>query len=318
MTKRDDARRPRARRAWLAAALLFAASASGACAGRSSGAVAAPPHQPAPVAPAASAAPVAGLGTPFPARDTHENLNAVLWMQSAVEYRAAALGAYARAQSLLDRALDRVDQTAALEQLGEPLPAPTAVILDVDETVLDNSPYQGEQVRQRATRFDQALWTRWVTAARADPIPGVVEFLTHARERGVKAVFVTNRDATTEKAATIENLRRLGLDANAENVLCSGERGWTRDKRVRRDFVAKQYRILLLIGDDLGDFVPVQGLSLDQRAKLLDEHKSYWQDRWVVVPNPAYGSWEVAIAAGAAEGDAGVLERKRAVVKGLP
>ncbi len=318
MTKSDEARRPGVRRAWLGAALLVAIAVSEACAGRNSGAVAATPPRPAPGAPVAGAPAVVGQGTPFPARDAHENLNAVLWMQSAVEYRAAALGAYARAQSLLDRALDRLDQTAALEQLGQPLPTPTAVILDVDETVLDNSPYQGEQVRRRATRFDQALWTRWVTAARADPIPGVVEFLTHARERGVKAVFVTNRDAATEKAATIENLRRFGLDANAENVLCSGERGWTRDKRVRRDFVAKQYRILLLIGDDLGDFVPVQGLSIEQRAKLLDEHKSYWQDRWVVVPNPAYGSWEAAVTAGAAEGDAAVLEQKRTLVKGLP
>lgn len=312
MTTLHDAWRRRARRAWPAGVLLLAVSMSAGCAARGTGAASATPPPPLPAQESHAG------GAPVPARNTHENLNAVLWMQSAVEYRAAALGAYARAQSLLDRALDSANHTAALEQLGEPLPAPTAVILDVDETVLDNSPYQGEQVRRNATRFDQALWTRWVSAARADPIPGAVAFLTHARDRGVKAVFVTNRDAATEKAATIENLRRLGLDANAENVLCAGERGWTRDKRVRRDAVAKQYRILLLIGDDLGDFVPVQGLSLDQRAKLLDDHQSYWQDRWVVVPNPAYGSWEAAVTTGAAEGDAGILERKRAVLKGLP
>lgn len=317
MTNLESSRRPDARRRWVIAAVLVASVASVACGGRGAGATVAPhPQGPAAVPPQAATPgqPVAARAAA--ARDTHENLNAVLWMQSSAEYRAAAIGTYARARMLLDLALDRADHTAALEQRGQPLPAPTAVILDVDETVLDNSPYQGEQVRRHATRFDGALWTQWVTAARAEPIPGVVEFLAHARDRGVKAVFVTNRDALTEKAATIENLRRLGLDANAENVLCAGERGWSRDKRVRRDFVAKQYRILLLIGDDLGDFVSVQGLSLEQRARLVDDHEQFWQDRWIVVPNPAYGSWEAAMATG--EDDEAVLQRKRALVKGLP
>lgn len=298
----------------LLAAVLVTWLASNACASRTGAAT-----QPAttPAVPAAAAAPAAGSVATTTPRDTHENLNAVLWMQTSAEYRAATIGAYARASALLDTALDQPDHTAALEQQDQPLPDAAAVVLDVDETVLDNSPYQGEQVRRRAAAFDADLWTRWVSSSRAEPIPGVVDFLAHARERGVKAVFITNRDALTEKAATIENLRRLGFEATAENVLCAGERGWTRDKRVRRDFVAKQYRILLLVGDDLGDFVSVQGLSLPQRAALLDRYKGYWEDRWVVIPNPAYGSWESAVTSGAS-GDDAVLERKRATTKGLP
>lgn len=295
----------------------------GGCAGRGSVASAPPPPsatRPAvpatePVAASRESTANAPAGAP---RDTHENLHAVLWMQQSAEYRAAAIGAYARAQLLLDRALEQPQHTAALEQAGQPLPMPTAVVLDVDETVLDNSPFQAEQVRRRAGRFNPSLWTQWVTQASAAPIPGVAEFLAHARERGVKTVFVTNRDALTEKTATIENLRRHGFDATAENVLCAGERGWTRDKRVRRDYVAKQYRILLLVGDDLGDFVTVQGLDVAQRASLIDKYATFWKDRWVVVPNPAYGSWEAAAAAGAGESDDAVLEHKRGLLRGVP
>lgn len=312
----------RGRRRAALASIVWVLTVHG-CAGR--GGVASAPPPPNAANPAARAVDPAGASRESSAnppagapRDTHENLHAVLWMQQSAEYRAAAIGAYARAQLLLDRALEQPQHTAALEQAGQPLPMPTAVVLDVDETVLDNSPYQAEQVRRRAASFNPSLWTQWVTKANAAPIPGVADFLAHARDRGVKAVFVTNRDSLTEKTATIENLRRHGFDATAENVLCAGERGWTRDKRVRRDYVAKQYRILLLVGDDLGDFVTVQGLDTSQRAALIDRYAAFWRDRWVIIPNPAYGSWEAAVAAGSGEGDEAVLEHKRGLLKGIP
>lgn len=253
-----------------------------------------------------------------PPRDTHENLNAVLWMQTSVEYRAVAIGAFAHARLLLDAALNDPTRSAALEQQGPDLPVPTAVVLDVDETVLDNSPYQAQQTLDRAGRFDPGLWTRWVRQASAEPIPGALEFLAYARSRGVKVLFVTNRDGVTEQDATVENLRRLGFQISADDVLCQGEQGWSRDKTARRAFVAKQYRILLLVGDDFGDFVSVAGAAPEARRALLDQHQAFLRDRWVVIPNPTYGSWESALLAGVADrSDAAMLQSKRAAMKGM-
>lgn len=272
----------------------------------------------APVAVAPPVQPVPAPAAAGPHRDTHENLNAVLWMQTAVEYRGATLGAYAHARTLLDAALNDPTRSAALEQQGQPLPVPTAVVLDVDETVLDNSPYQAQQTLDRAGRFDPALWTGWVKAAKADAIPGALEFLGYARSRGVKVILITNRDGATEQDATVENLRALGFEISADDILCPGEQGWTRDKTVRRAFVASQYRILVLVGDDFGDFVSVSGATTEARRALLAQHQAFLRDRWVVIPNPTYGSWESAVISGAPDrSDESLLKAKRAALRGM-
>jgi acid phosphatase len=269
-----------------------------------------------PPQPTSAAAATAQAG---PARDTHENLNAVLWMQTAVEYRGAALGAYAHARTLLDAALNDPARSAAIEQQGQPLPVASAVVLDVDETVLDNSPYQAQQTQEGAGRFDPASWNRWARMATAEAVPGALEFLHYARSRGVKVVLITNRHGPTEEGATVENLRKLGFEITADDIHCLEEQGWTRDKTARRALVAKQYRVLLLVGDDFGDFVSVSGATLEARRALLVQHQAFLRDRWVVIPNPTYGSWESALTVGAQDrSDASILALKRAALRGMP
>jgi acid phosphatase len=272
----------------------------------------------APAAPVATA-PAAAPASSAPLRDTHENLNAVLWVQTAVEYRAVAIGAYEHARALLDAALNDPSRSAAIEQQGQPLPVPTAVVLDVDETVLDNSPYQGQQTFERAGRFDPALWSRWVKLAGAEAVPGALDFLNYARSRGVRVFFVTNRDGATEQEATVENLRRLGFDISVDEVMCPDEQGWTRDKTARRAHIAKDYRIVLLVGDDFGDFVSVSGATLERRRALLAQHESFLRDRWVVIPNPTYGSWDNTLSAGLTDrSDEALLRAKWSAMRGMP
>lgn len=270
----------------------------------------------APAAPAVTAAAAA----PAPSlRDTHENLNAVLWVQTAVEYRAVAIGAYAHARALLDAALNDPSRSAAIEQQGQPLPVPTAVVLDVDETVLDNSPYQAQQTFDRAGRFDPAQWNRWVKLASAEAVPGALDFLHYARSRGVRVFLVTNRDGATEQEATAENLRRLGFDISVDDIMCPDEQGWTRDKTGRRAHIAKDHRIVLLVGDDFGDFVSVAGATPERRRALLAQHESFLRDRWVAIPNPTYGSWESVLSAGLADrSDEALLKAKWAAMRGMP
>ncbi|MFG0254500.1 MAG: 5'-nucleotidase, lipoprotein e(P4) family, partial [Rhodopirellula sp. JB053] len=174
---------------------------------------------------------------------------------------------------------------------------PTAVILDIDETVLDNSPYQSRRINEDGG-FTPESWEDWVREARAEPVPGVREFLRSAVDAGVVVFFVTNRENSVEHA-TRRNLEQLGLvESDAiDRILSKRERDeWTSDKATRRAHIAKRYRILLLIGDDLNDFISVgEEPTSHARRDLAAEHGDMWGVKWIQLPNPNYGGWERSI-----------------------
>lgn len=226
----------------------------------------------------------------------HETLDATLWIQTSVEYRAVAQQAYVAAARGLDEALADSGWTAALEQTGEYEALPPAIILDVDETVLDNSPESARRIRSGAV-FDTSSWYPWVREARAAPVPGASAFLAAAHEKGVTVYYVTNRDAVNEEA-TRRNLAQAGLplEEDLDTILTRGERPeWRTDKGSRRAFVARDHRILLLVGDNLEDFVSGARASLAEREALRLRYSGYWGRRWIVLPNPMYGSWADAL-----------------------
>lgn len=255
----------------------------------------------------------AGAGLPAPAA---ANLNGVLWMQTGAGYRAAALQAYALAGQAMRRGLEDDDWTAALEQRPEEtVGLAPAVILDVDETVLDNSPYEARRIRAGET-YTPESWAAWVREAAAGPVPGALAFTRTADSLGVEVFYVTNRDHELE-ASTRRNLLRLGfpLDTATDHLLTEGERGaWRSDKSSRREWVAREHRILVLVGDDLNDFVDARGSAAAYR-RALEAHGDRFGERWFMIPNPAYGSWEQA----AGEFTAGLtpVERLRRKVRSL-
>lgn len=243
-----------------------------------------------------------------------DTLLPVLWLQTATEYRGGALQAYAAAHAALDRALADPGWTAAQEQGEEAAALPPAIILDVDETVLDNTPYQARLLHQ-GRRYDLESWHAWCEERQAKPVPGAVAFTQYAASRGVTVFYVTNRRAVVT-AATRDNLERQGfpLASGRDVVLTRGLRPeWdSADKGPRRAAVAREFRILLLVGDDLGDFLPGNRTSPAERARLVAPFDGWWGSRWIVVPNPIYGSWADAIlgfAPGLSEQEA--LKRRR-------
>jgi 5'-nucleotidase (lipoprotein e(P4) family) len=233
------------------------------------------------------------------ARHTNENLNAVLWMQTAAEYRASALQAYRLAQLQLDVALRDPQWTAATEQIGDPSSLPPAIIIDLDETVLDNSAFQARSVID-GSGYSEGAWNHWAEERKAGAVPGAIEFLDYAQRRGVTPFYVTNRDHSIEDA-TRDVLARLAAPVTAarDAVLTRHENGWdSSDKSSRRLAVAASYRILLLIGDNFEDFVAGTRASVADRAALMDKYESFWGRKWIVLPNPTYGSWETALTFG--------------------
>jgi acid phosphatase len=235
---------------------------------------------------------------PAVAQDPPANdlLNAVLWMQRSVEYRASTLTAFALARVRLEQALTDPGWTAApREQTGSYQSLPPAVILDIDETLLDNSGYQA-WMALKDTTFDPKTWNAYVNTVTSLAIPGAVEFATYATARGVKVFYISNRTAE-EEPATRKNLEKLGfpLDDKIDTVLSAREQpDWGSAKGTRRAVVAKHYRVLLNVGDNFGDFVDEYRGTEAERLRVMEEHKDRWGREWIMLANPAYGSFESA------------------------
>ena len=225
-----------------------------------------------------------------------QGLQGTLWVQTSVEHAALCQQAFAAAASRLDAALADPAWSAALEQGQDPARLPPAIIVDIDETVLDNSPFQGALLNEGRV-FDPALFDVWVAAARAKPVPGALAFLKAAQQRGVAIFYVTNRNAMQE-AATRDNLAREGfpLTDKIDTLLMRKEYpGWGWDKTSRRALIARGHRVLMLFGDDFNDFVGDSRTTLQRRRQLSAEHSDWWGERWFMLPNPSYGSWLGAI-----------------------
>ena len=230
---------------------------------------------------------------------SYEALDAVVWMQSAVEYQAATSQTYRTARVSLLRALEDKTWTAAQEQSGNFRDLPPAIVLDLDETVLDNSAYMVPLIKE-GKPFAEETWNEWVAQARAGVVPGAIEFLKFAHMNGVTPFYITNRVCNPRSAddPTVKVLRRWGAPLRAENsnLMCKEDTG---DKTRRRRLVAAGNRILLLFGDDLGDFLTIAPEQANQegRQQLFRFTEQFWADRRFVLPNPSYGSGERAVGA---------------------
>jgi len=228
----------------------------------------------------------------------HENLMSTLWVQHAAEYSATTRTAYGMATALLDAALEDTDFTAATEQLDADYEdLPPAIVLDVDETVLDNVLFQSRLILDGET-YGSDNWKAWCEERIATPVPGALDFLRTADAKGFAIFYVTNRKANVE-TATADNLRALGFPIVDGHVLTRGARPeWTRDKTTRRAHVASTHRIVMMFGDNLGDFVAVDGLGVPARDARVAQANDWWGTRWFMLPNPMYGSWEDALLDG--------------------
>ena len=235
--------------------------------------------------------PAAPAATPVPADD---NLNAVLWMQHSVEYQASTMAAFALAKRRLIQAMGDAWWTAVPDvQKGNYSKLPPAIIVDVDETMLDNSAYQAWNVTA-GKPFSNETWKPFVEAKISTAIPGAVAFVRYANARGIKVFYVTNRTEDMEPA-TRENMQKLNfpMGGNVDTFLLAGEQdGWGSKKGSRRAFIAKNYRVLLLLGDNFGDFVDAYKGTEADRQKVFDDSMAHWTKDWIMLPNPTYGSFE--------------------------
>lgn len=233
-------------------------------------------------------------------RPTDATLNTVVWTQTSVEFAMLTTQVYRDALRHLETAIADPEWTASPEQVEtEYASLPPAIILDLDETVLDNSGYQAWLIREGAT-YNRATWNAWCEAQEATAIPGSIEFLQAANALGVAIFYVTNRYAETEEA-TLRNLEALGAPVvwDEDRLLLRDEReDWTSEKGTRREHVGESYRIVQLFGDNFGDFLDGVETTVDARTEMAASYDAWWGTRWFMLPNPQYGSWESAVLHG--------------------
>ena len=236
---------------------------------------------------------------------TDEPDMAIVWVRDAAEYQALSRQAY-RAASLALPAMIADTNWSALPDQKNANALPPAVIFDIDETALTNPYFQ----QSFEPPFTDKKLNDWSMQHDATPVPGVTDFVALARQSGVEIFFATNRpcaadanDPCPQKAVVIEDLIEAGLPATENNVSLSGEReNWGKEKKIRRDWIGEKYRVIMLFGDDLSDFIPcvrqrnvapcsAEPATKTSREALLEQYESYWGAGWYVLPNPMHGSW---------------------------
>ena len=228
-------------------------------------------------------------------RDLKEqNIMSVLYQQTAAERLAGSLQTFRSAKQALDNALADPSWSALPGQ--DIQGKKPAIIVDVDETVLDNTAYEARMILD-GTKYPEG-WVSWGKEAVANEVPGAKDFLNYAASKDVTIFYITNR-VVELKEATQNNLTKLGIpwDQTKETILMRGENNWGSDKGSRRALVAQKYRVLLMAGDNLGDFVDAKdnNLSPQQRKAIVEEYADYWGEKWFMLQNITYGDWEGAL-----------------------
>ncbi len=204
---------------------------------------------------------------------------ATLYTQTAAESRALCYQAFQLARLRLDE---------ALKQKSAKTPA---IVTDIDETLLDNSPYEAYCIL--SGKSYPTRWKEWVHLAKAKPVPGAREFLTYADQKGVDIFYISNRKQALLQS-TMKNLKEAGFPQVREAHILL--RTTTSSKETRRQAVAATHEILLLLGDNLNDFAQVfEHKSVDRRFALADSLRQLFGRKFIVLPNPMYGEWEGAL-----------------------
>ena len=211
----------------------------------------------------------------------------LLWMRTSAEYRALVYQGYNVAMNAVKMAVTDPSHQRK----------PLAIVLDADETVVDNTKLMGESIVNGNGRFDAPWWRQAVHQGKSQAMPGAVEFLNEVHKQGVEIFYVSNRYAPVNLDVTIQNFKELGFPSVDKDHVLLFEKD--SDKQPRFDMIAKKYYVVVYMGDNAGDFpIGTKGKTLAERNAIIDNHKEDFGTTFVVFPNPAYGSWVSALAKG--------------------
>ncbi len=230
----------------------------------------------------------------------------LLWVKHAAEYDALSRQAYHSAERALPGFIANKTWTALPGQTNVEY-LPPAIIFDVDETVISGVDFQLSFERP----ITQVKLNNWNSENKAQAVKGFEQFASTARSAGVKLFFVTNRpceeidgvdDPCPYQTTVLNDIREAGFETDLDHVMLANEHpSWTKEKSYRFKTIAHTYRIIMLFGDDLGDFIPCMratpavpcdvAATATSRRQKVDRFAGYWGNGWYILPNPMHGSW---------------------------
>jgi 5'-nucleotidase (lipoprotein e(P4) family) len=229
-----------------------------------------------------------GCATVPPAeRLLDQSTQATLWMQQAGEYQALCYQAFNLGKQAVDAAHATHSSTST----------PWAVMVDLDETMVDNSPYAAWQLLNKEAYAEES-WEAWVRSETTEALPGALDFAHYVVAQGGKLFYVSNR-LDQSFAATQANLQALGFPEVTEETLLL--KSGSSNKQARLDRIGQAgYQVVLMMGDNLNDF-PELGTYHQANARrnaTVAEHGADFGNRFILLPNPSYGDWEAGMAEG--------------------
>ena len=206
------------------------------------------------------------------------SVQSVLWQQTAGEYRALCYQAYNMAQHQLEECI-----------ANNPTNQRLAIITDLDETVLDNSPYNAMMI-EKDVEYSSDTWKEWGERIAANPVPGAVEFFKQAEAMSVEVFYISNR-VENQLEETMKNMELLGMPYLDEDHFFL--KTTTSGKEERRQMISDEFRIIMLMGDNLSDFNQVfDKKGTAERNTLADSLQVEFGRKYIVFPNVMYGDWE--------------------------
>ncbi len=213
---------------------------------------------------------------------------ATLWFQKSAEAKAVYYQTFNFAKTVFD---DKIKK----DRFKLKKKKPKAIITDIDETILNNSPYEARLI-ETGTSYNEKSWSKWVNEKQAKALPGAVNFMNYVKGKGVDVFYISNRNVKYLQA-TLENLKKVGFPfADETHILLKDK---TSDKSARRDSVLKNYKVILYLGDNLRDFDENFKYAKNMnRNDSVAKYKDLFGAEYIVFPNPMYGEWEKAVYKG--------------------
>ena len=203
--------------------------------------------------------------------------HSIYWQKNSAEYNALCIQAYNIAKFRLDKALISTSDK------------PLAIVADIDETVLNNLPYN-EMLIQTGQSFTQNTWSEWVNKKEATAIPGALDFFNYVEDQGVEIIYLSNRKIENYEPTKL-NLISAGFPFDDKTIML------LRDKEGNKESRRKQltsYNIELFLGDNLSDFNErFYRESNESRTKGVDSLRQMFGNKYILFPNLIYGTWEM-------------------------
>lgn len=205
---------------------------------------------------------------------------AVLWQQESGEAKALRYQAYNTAKIYIDQVV------------ANGLSGNEAVVLDIDETVLDNVPFAAQLVYDNLN-YSSDLWNAWVDRADAEEVHGASEFIRYVQENGIAVFLVSNRKEEAHGDATEKNLINVGINIPRENIMLRTDES---DKQPRFNLIGETHNIIMYVGDNLIDFPgDYNSRSNAERSEIVVNGRNDYGTKYIVLPNPMNGDFEAAL-----------------------